>query len=253
MFESWNHTKRIEAAKRVTKRLVDHAHYLLDIHESNAITLYSDTLSKQIPTSHAANAFNTFQEAMHQIEIVRLCALWDSPHPDNETIPTVIAFIDDQKIVEALANETRAHHASIPTRIYEGKNETAEMRDLISKAMQQNDIDFGNQQAANAIEALQDAIKKSLEITSSPLLATVRNLRNKHVAHYITETRAEKVGPIAPMKYGDETRLLKATIPIVEALYCWVNGISLSFDDSKETDRKNAEALWHTCTFKIEH
>ena len=52
--------------------------YLLDIHENNAIVLYSDTLSKQIPKSIAANAFNVVREAMHQIEIIRVCALWDS-------------------------------------------------------------------------------------------------------------------------------------------------------------------------------
>ena len=41
--------------------------------------LYSDTLSKQIPKFYAANAFNVFREAMHQIELVRICALWDAP------------------------------------------------------------------------------------------------------------------------------------------------------------------------------
>jgi hypothetical protein len=53
----------------------DHAHYLLDIRENNAIVVYSDQLSKQIPRSYAANAFNIFREAMHQIEIVWLNAL----------------------------------------------------------------------------------------------------------------------------------------------------------------------------------
>jgi len=37
--------------------------------------LYSDTLSKQVPKSYAANAFNVFREALHQIELVRVCAL----------------------------------------------------------------------------------------------------------------------------------------------------------------------------------
>ena len=77
MFESWNTRRRVDEAKRVTDRVLDHIHYLLDLHENNAIILYSDILSKQIPRSYAANAFNVFQSAMHQIEIVRLCALWD--------------------------------------------------------------------------------------------------------------------------------------------------------------------------------
>jgi hypothetical protein len=53
------------------------------------------------------------------------------------------------------------------------------------------------------------------------------------------------------MKYGDERQMLDASLPIVEALYCWVNGTSLSFEDSRMIDRENAKALWDGCTFTI--
>ena len=53
------------------------------------------------------------------------------------------------------------------------------------------------------------------------------------------------------MKYGDETRLLEASIPIVERLFCWVNGKSFSIKDSQDIDRKNAEALWNGCKFNV--
>ena len=78
------------------------------------------------------------------------------------------------------------------------------------------------------------------------------NLRDKHFAHSLSETRREKkVGPQPPMKYGDERKMLEATLPIVEVLYCWVNGTSLSFQTSREIDRRNAKALWEACTFTI--
>jgi hypothetical protein len=80
------------------------------------------------------------------------------------------------------------------------------------------------------------------------------NLRDKHLAHSLTQTRREqKVGPIAPMKYGDERVILEATLPIVEALYRWVNGCSFSFDDSREIDQRNAKALWEGCRFSIDY
>jgi hypothetical protein len=46
------------------------------------------------------------------------------------------------------------------------------------------------------------------------------------------------------MKYGDEREMLLVSLPIVEALFCWVNGKSFSFEDSRKIDRKNATALW---------
>jgi hypothetical protein len=53
------------------------------------------------------------------------------------------------------------------------------------------------------------------------------------------------------MKYGDERDVLNAKIAIVEALYCWVNGSGLSFQDSRDIDRENAKALWEACKFTI--
>jgi hypothetical protein len=107
MYETWETAKRISEAKRLTTRVVDHLQYVLDIHENNAIVLYSDTLSKQVPTSYAANAFNVFREAMHQIEIVRIYALWDNPVIERESILTVVELIDDQKVLGALADQAR--------------------------------------------------------------------------------------------------------------------------------------------------
>jgi hypothetical protein len=44
---------------------------------------------------------------------------------------------------------------------------------------------------------------------------------------------------------------MPSSLRIAEALYCWVNGKSFSFEDSRQIDRKNAKALWEACTFKI--
>jgi hypothetical protein len=53
------------------------------------------------------------------------------------------------------------------------------------------------------------------------------------------------------MKYGDETDLLNASIPIVERLYCWVNGRAFSIGDSQSIDQENAEALWKGCKIEV--
>ena len=76
------------------------------------------------------------------------------------------------------------------------------------------------------------------------------NIRDKHIAHSLETThREKKEGPVQPMKYGDETKLLNASIPILERLYCWVNGTSFSIENSQKIDQRNAEALWTGCKF----
>jgi hypothetical protein len=78
------------------------------------------------------------------------------------------------------------------------------------------------------------------------------NLRDKHLAHSLSTTYREKIGPVQQVRYGDERDMLNDTLPIVEALYCWVNGNSLSLEYSRRIDRRNAEALWNACTFNIQ-
>jgi hypothetical protein len=224
MYETWDTQKRIGDAKRLVACVVDHLQYLLDIHENNAVVLYSDTLSKQIPKSNAANAFNVFREAMHQIEIVRICALWDNPVIERESILTVIELIDDQKVLDALADQARAQH-----------------REPIA-----------TQRAEKAVASLKNAIKKARETRSSDRLKAIRNLRDKHVAHYLAETVQEKAGPISPMKHGDEGPVIEMSIAIVEALNSYVNDVGLSFKEARAIDRKCANALWQACAFKIE-
>ena len=217
--------KRISEAKRLTACAVDHLQYLLDIHENNAIVLYSNTLSKQIPKSYAANAFNVLREAMHQIEIVRICALWDPGHTiEKESIMTVIELIDDPEVLDALGEQARAGH---PPQIAE-------------------------QRAQRAISNLKDVIQKARELAKSQQMKSIRKLRDSHVAHYLTEKVEEKTNDLSPMKHGDERPVIDLSIVIVEALNSYVNDVSLSFRDAQTIDQKCAGALWNACTFKID-
>jgi hypothetical protein len=254
MFETFDVATRIKEARRVTSRLIDHVHYLLDIHENNRIILFSDTLSKQIPKSFAANAFNVFREAMHQIELVRLCALWDQAHLDNETIPTVVELIDSAEVLATLVQDVADCHANSPVQVLERiDGETVEANEQIVNAIRNRQVAFGNQQAEKGKAALTEAIVAARALQKSDRMKSLRNLRNKHVVHYLVETRAEKEsGPIEPAKYGDERTVLEESTTIIESLYCWINGKSLSLADSRATDRKCAEALWKACTFKLE-
>jgi len=243
--------ERITAAKAKTERLVDHLLYVIELHENNAITLYSPILTSQIPTSYAGNAFIVFRHALHQFEIVRLCALWDTVELEKENIPTVIELIDHPDVIEALAQETEAHWKGHGGHIINPSNEP-ELHAIEVEALLRSNEEFGAEQAWRARDGLSKAIYDSRAILASPKHTSVMNLRDKYLAHSLTETRRErKVGLIDPMKYGDEREMLNASLPIVQALFCWVNGKSFDFENSRKIDRENAKALWEACTFDI--
>ena len=244
---------RLVAAKAKITRVVDHALYVLELHVNNAIVLMSPLLSSQIPTSFAANAFRVFQHGLHQIEIVRLCALWDSVDLMKENIPTIVALIDHPDVLDALAQETAAPWTGSAGGLLNPSSDP-ELHAIELEAIHQANADFGQQQSQRARNELGQAIAACHAIVASPRHASIMNTRDKHLAHSLTQTRREKSGrPIVPMKYGDERDLLNETLPIVQALYCWVGGTGFDFENSRDIDRENAKALWEACAFTIEH
>ena len=220
------------------QRVLDHFLYLLELHANNSFAVFSPVLASQIPYFYAANAFKVFQRSMYQIEIVRLCALWDSVDLDKENIPTIVKLIDDDEIIEMLAEEARSHYMS-----------GAAFGAVDKERLASIDQEFANEQTSKARTELKQAIADTRAVVGSAQLASIMNIRDKHLAHSLATTRREKKGPVQSMKNGDETELLNASMPIIERLYCWVNGTSFSIENSQKIDQHNAEDLWTGCKF----
>jgi AbiU2 len=244
--------KRVELAKKLTDRVTDHLLYVLELHETNRIVIYSPILSSQIPTSHAANAFVTFQRGLHQMEIVRLCALWDSVDLQKENIPTVIELIDQPDVIDLLAKETASHWERQTGFVGDLSEQDPKTQVAVLDAIHDSEQQFGQEQASLLRRELSSAIAEARTVSASSTHASIMNLRDKHLAHSLVESRRERnVGPVDPVKYGDERIMLEASLRIATALMCWVRGASFDFEDSRKIDRANAEALWKRCTFDI--
>jgi AbiU2 len=243
--------KRIELAKAKMPKVLDYFLYVLELHANNSFVVYSPLLASQITYSYAAHAFKVFQRSMYQIEIVRLCAMWDSVDPDKENIPTVVDLLDDDEIIETLAGETHRRHmsgADAPRWANPG-NDPIIAAEIERERLASIDPQYADERAALARTELRQTIADARAVLASPQLASIMNSRDKHIAHSLEKTRREEDGPVEPMKYGDETKLLNASIPIIERLYCWVNGTSFSIKNSQDIDQHNAKALWEGCKF----
>jgi hypothetical protein len=229
LFDDLSVHKRVALAKERTEKVVDHLRESILMHEANAIVVYSPILADQIPTSHAAHAFNQFQRSMHFFEIVRLCALWDTPGGNRESVPTVVQIVDDPAVMEELAAGIRTHWAKRP----------------------EWDQRFGSERAALDIELLERTIERAKEVLSSKRLWSVKNMRDKSLAHSLTATRLELREPVAPMKYGDERWLFDESIAVVDGLHTAINSAGFMWESARETARRNARTLWEGCQFTI--
>gem|GEM_PF-2012890 len=244
---------RVELAKVKITNVVERISALLALAEHNALIVYSPLLAGQIPASTAGHAFNVFQKAMHNHEIVQLCALWDKPDATlaHNSIPTVHALIDDDAVIEELLAEVRGFWPSIPTQVVKVEGSRIDDEEIEAILADYNRR-TGEEEADKARIDLARLRSEIPATISSPMFVSVKNMRDRYLAHALDGTRAEKRGEVVPMKYGDERKLLEITTDAIETLYLWVKGTHFDLDDNRKLQARYAQALWGNCRFEIE-
>jgi len=161
------------------------------MHESNTLVIYSPKMSAQIPRSFAAHAFNQFQRSMHLFEIIRLCALWDPPGTDRESIPTIVELFNEPALVEQIARETHdlyANEAQPADPDASGDPEDVAAR----KAWWTKDRTIFAEEAAQQVrQQLAFAADKAAAIQASPRLTALMDFRHAYIAHNLTLPEAD--------------------------------------------------------------
>ena len=244
-FSAYPTSKRLALAKVRTDKLVHHIVPLFLMHESNAVVIYSQKLSAQIPHSYAAHAFNQFQRSMHLFELARLCAMWDGPGNDRESVPTIIALFNEPELIDQLAAEAHAFHANeIPP-------DTAD-RGSPSKWWKGDRQAFADQVAATIRDKLSFAVSKAEEVLATPQLQALIAFRHSYIAHNLDmpDPSSDDEGSVEKLKYGDETFVLDATVSVADALHRGLNRTAFDWKGSRDMARRNAQALWDQCSFQ---
>jgi len=239
---SLSSSERLALAKARVDNLVNHIVPLFLMHESNAVVIYSQKLSKQIPRSYAAHAFNQFQRSMHLFELVRLCAMWDVLRDDRESIPTIIALFNEPELIDQLVAVARAHDAN------EVPPETVDSESA-SRLWKEDRKSCADRAAATVREKLSFAVSKAEEIRATPQLKALKRFRNSYIAHNLGMPDGK--GRVENVKYGDEAFILDATVAIADALHQGLKGTDFDWKGERDIARRNAQALWDHCTFEI--
>jgi HEPN superfamily AbiU2-like protein len=194
MFESMTSAERIELAKVRMKKAHENFLYLLQLNANNQFVVYHPTLARQIKFENAARAFDAFRRSMYQIEIVRLCALWDTMDKDREKsdrekecLPLVVELIDNPAVIKELAATAGSQYRPVD---FQGRGITPDEAKFIAASRNKS-------QAKRAQDGLKRTIARARQIMASPRLESLVNARDKHVAHSLATTRREKKKSVA--------------------------------------------------------
>ncbi|WP_331287464.1 MULTISPECIES: hypothetical protein [Methylobacteriaceae] len=251
MFHAVPDAERLAKAKQYTDRVVGHLMALFPTHEANQLVIYGDTLSRQIPPSYAAHAFNQFQQNMHLMELLRLCALWDKPGADRESIPTILALIDKPEIVHTLADATHRFYANELTATHLTPFKDADHQAAYEAWWEDERKTRADEEAAKLRTWLDEARASGETAQASPELTALREFRDGYIAHNLSLPEPDPNAPtkVQGLRYGDETKLLETSIEITDRLHLALNGTSFDWNGSREIAASNAEELWGACQF----
>jgi hypothetical protein len=245
--------ERFSLAKARAAKLVHHIAPLFLMHEANAVIIYSQQLSEQIPRSYAAHAFNQFQHSMHLFEIIRLCAIWDKPNPDRESIPTIIALFNTPELIDQLVTEVRASYANAPPgKFYDG-DDAQEMATKKSWWKRERETIIRQVEKVTR-DKLSFAVGKAAEIQQSSRLKRLVQFRDRYIAHNldIAQPAMSDEASVEHLKYGDETTLLADTVAVASALHQGLTFGAFDWNGSRAIARRNARALWEGCSFQTQ-
>jgi hypothetical protein len=236
--------EKIDRAKQLVARILDHSRHLLRIHYSNHELNYSDKISRQVPSSYAAHTFNLLRVTQYRFEIMRLSALWDDPRENRESIPTLLEFIRDIEVRDELQRLCAAQWERQSNRpILIGENVDEIEAQSIRESISNNEIEFGRIEAAKSRRRLELGVKAADLLKNSKRIHAIKDFRHTRLAHNLGESAA-KISPHERAKYGDERFVLDRTLHIVSCLNLGIRGASFEWDKSRKIAERYAVAFW---------
>ncbi|MGH1575504.1 hypothetical protein ACRAWG_38905 (plasmid) [Methylobacterium sp. P31] len=241
---------RIKIARARTDKLIDHIIEIFAMHEANTIVVYSPRIASQIPPSRAAAAFRRMQTSQLLFELIRLCALWDSPREDRESIPTILELLNKPEIVDRVVAEK---HARFANDVFP-RDQNPQQDPEIEEAKKAWWLDYrarrADQEAQTTRRQLQEAVDRAAQVRSGSYLNAMRGFRDAHVAHNLDAPK--RIEAAKGLRHGDERRLLRETVKIADRLHRALHNTSFTWLNSRRMARREARALWTGCTFDID-
>lgn len=227
--------KAIDIANKLTDRIYEAVQLRFNCEK----VIFEDILTRQIPKSHAANAYSGLQISLVKQLAALTISMWDHPKKERITFPALIKLMTpevknlayEKQLTKCLSNSLQAPGFSNNSEFYENSAKT------MCKPMK------GNYSAA---------LQKINIISKSPLIINLRYWRNQSLSHNLSSQYQVK-GKLddTNIKWGDALSLLDGSIDCHRHAQSGLNNTFFDWHEISKKCEEDAEELWHNCTFDI--
>ena len=248
--------KILSPYKSKVSALVDRTIDVRQLHEVNRVVFASDVLSKQIPSSYAANAFVTTRIGLIHIEIIKLISLWDKGN-DGCGIMGIIGDLESNKsILEAIKTDT-FHRRNQIGKSFFGEKHTEEEKKYFIEYIKRKTEEEAHQIVQERELEFKKIIDKARELHNSSNFTGLYDLRTKlaHPTQRPRETvKRQKENPdlvLPDLNFNLLDSFLSDTVEIVKQLHLCIEGAGFTWNDHQKMWEDYSKELWENCTFSI--
>ncbi len=187
---------------------------------------------------------------MHFYFLVRLSAVWDKASADRESLPSLYALIKKTSVRSHFADETYHYHLTMAEpRDLNPSNNQEEQR-FRKEFWKRHSLQRAQQEKENVERWINFAIRIIPRVERTFIAPNLRPFRDSYIAHNLDAAVTNKGDPIK-LRYGDEAKLLRLTVRIVDRLHLALNGAGFAWDQAQEQAIRNAKELWTSCRFNL--
>ena len=202
-------------------------------------------------TTIAKALLNQFRRSMHLFEIIRLCALWDPPGTDRESIPTIVQLFNEPALVDQIARDRHDRFANLAEPADLGSD--PEFAAASTTWWKENRSAAAQEAEQRLRQRLGFTAEKAAEVGTSSRLKAMRDFRDAYIAHNLTLPEPDMTSEenVLRVHLGDETALLEDTVAVANALHSGLNDTSFDWEESRQMASRNAAALRDNCAFHV--
>lgn len=221
------------------KVAVENLEDILAISENNKYLLYSEGISKNIPRSIGAHAFKNLQHSNLRYLLIRLIALWDGTG-DTNGLSDIRKNITADIKQRALANRI-SEYDNHDRHLIDDQGERVDKSNYVNKSAKDH-----RDRSAGRIEF---AMERIPIVLGDQRYRSIKELRDKYIAHSADMNLDERPQKPKPMKLGNEEWLIDESIDVVEALYFGINGVGFDIREARTIFENRARSFWQNVDF----
>ena len=246
--DNYSPEEKLAIANKRIEAISERIHEAIYLNETCEIISFSGVLKSQIPRSRAATAYNHLSHQLIQQLALKLCTLWDEKGSDYMSFPYISKLIEKDVLDFILIQrENKIRNSKHEYGFSEGF--TQERKESFIKQDIERRINEKKIEVTNYFTEAKKLINKTLQ---NQLLISIKELRTKHLAHYLDKSQPEEEITERPtIKFGAPKELLDISIKCCDLLNLGIKSHDYNFTSYQDLARKNTGELWHNCKFAI--